>query len=74
TSIVGAFIAILVMVPRWKPQRRWAAIGLILGSVAGFKVLVPGLIGTITNLFAGFLSDSDSSTQARTVKYSAIVP
>ncbi|GGV59173.1 hypothetical protein GCM10010294_06950 [Streptomyces griseoloalbus] len=74
TSIIGAFIVILVMVPRWKPQRRWAAIGLILGSVAGFKVIVPGLIGTITNLFASFLSDSDSSTQARTVKYGAIVP
>ncbi|MGW7820463.1 O-antigen ligase family protein [Streptomyces puniciscabiei] len=74
TSIIGAFIVILVMVPRWKPQRRWAAIGLILGSVAGFKVIIPGLIGTITNLFASFLSNSDSSTQARTVKYSAIVP
>lgn len=74
TSIIGAFIAILVMVPRWKPQRRWAAIGIILGSVAGFKVIIPGLIGTITNLFASFLSNSDSSTQARTVKYSAIVP
>ncbi|GGU23640.1 O-antigen ligase family protein [Streptomyces daghestanicus] len=74
TSIIGAFIVILVMVPRWKPQRRWAALGLILGSVAVFKVIIPGLIGTITNLFAGFLSDSDSSTQARTVKYSAIVP
>ncbi|WP_369230559.1 O-antigen ligase family protein [Streptomyces sp. R21] len=74
TSIIGAFVAILVMVPRWKPQRRWAAIGIILGSVAGFKVIIPGLIGTITNLFASFLSNSDSSTQARTVKYSAIVP
>ncbi|MFK4100483.1 O-antigen ligase family protein [Streptomyces sp. NPDC019531] len=74
TSIIGAFIVILVMVPRWKPQRRWAAIGLITGSVAGFKVIIPGLIGTITNLFASFLSNSDSSTQARTVKYSAIVP
>ncbi|MGP2439519.1 O-antigen ligase family protein [Streptomyces sp. JW3] len=74
TSIIGAFIAILVLVPRWKPQRRWAAIGLILGAVAGFKVIIPGLIGTITNLFASFLSDSDSSTQARTVKYGAIVP
>ncbi|MEU2554334.1 O-antigen ligase family protein [Streptomyces sp. NPDC013313] len=74
TSIIGAFIVILVMVPRWKPQRRWAAIGLILGSVAGFKVIIPGLIGTITGLFASFLSNSDSSTQARTVKYSAIVP
>ncbi|MEU6554459.1 O-antigen ligase family protein [Streptomyces sp. NPDC046915] len=74
TSIIGAFIAILVMVPRWKPQRRWAAIGIVLGSVAGFKVIIPGLIGTITNLFASFLSNSDSSTQARTVKYSAIVP
>ncbi|MDX3452516.1 O-antigen ligase family protein [Streptomyces sp. ME02-8801-2C] len=74
TSIIGAAIVILVMVPRWKPARRWAAIGIILTSVAGFKVIIPGLIGTITNLFATFFAGSDSSTQARTVKYSAIVP
>lgn len=74
TSIIGALIVVLVMVPRWKPQRRWTAFGLLLGSVAIFKVLVPGLIGTITTLFASFVSNSDSSTQARTVKYSAIVP
>ncbi|WP_202204309.1 O-antigen ligase family protein [Streptomyces virginiae] len=74
TSIIGALIVILVMVPRWKPQRRWTAIGVLAGAVACFKVIIPGLIGTITALFASFLSNSDSSTQARTVKYSAIVP
>ncbi|CAM5662418.1 hypothetical protein SAVIM338S_06809 [Streptomyces avidinii] len=74
TSIIGALIVVLVMVPRWKPQRRWATFGLLMGSVAVFKVMVPGLIGTITTLFSSFLSNSDSSTQARTVKYSAIVP
>ncbi|MFE2325745.1 O-antigen ligase family protein [Streptomyces sp. NPDC059385] len=74
TSIIGAFIVVLVMVPRWKPQRRWTALGLLLGSVACFKVIVPGLIGTITTLFGSFFANSDSSTQARTVKYSAIVP
>ncbi|WP_371619370.1 O-antigen ligase family protein [Streptomyces sp. NBC_00454] len=74
TSIIGALIVVMVMVPRWKPQRRWTTFGLLLGSVAVFKVLVPGLIGTITTLFASFLTNSDSSTQARTVKYSAIVP
>ncbi|MFE4636820.1 O-antigen ligase family protein [Streptomyces sp. NPDC056773] len=74
TSIIGALIVVLVMVPRWKPQRRWTAFGLLLGSVAVFKVMVPGLIGTITTLFSSFVSNSDSSTQARTVKYSAIVP
>ncbi|MFE0578995.1 O-antigen ligase family protein [Streptomyces sp. NPDC058874] len=74
TSIIGALIVILVMVPRWKPQRRWTAIGVLVGAVACFKVIIPGLIGTITGLFASFLSNSDSSTQARTVKYSAIVP
>ncbi|MFD6231224.1 O-antigen ligase family protein [Streptomyces sp. NPDC060232] len=74
TSIIGALIVVLVMVPRWKPQRRWTAIGVLVGAVACFKVVVPGLIGTITALFASFLSNSDSSTQARTVKYSAIVP
>ncbi|MFE7168673.1 O-antigen ligase family protein [Streptomyces sp. NPDC057616] len=74
TSIIGLLLVALVMVPRWKPARRWAAIGVLTASVAVFKVLVPGLIGTITGLFASFLSNSDSSTQARTVKYSAIVP
>ncbi|MFR0355637.1 O-antigen ligase family protein [Streptomyces sediminimaris] len=74
TSIIGLLLVALVMVPRWKPVRRWAAIGVLTASVAVFKVLVPGLIGTITGLFASFLSNSDSSTQARTVKYSAIVP
>ncbi|MGW7452128.1 O-antigen ligase family protein [Streptomyces sp. NPDC054787] len=74
TSIIGALIVVLVMLPRWKPQRRWTAIGLLMGSVACFKVIVPGLIGTITTLFGSFLTNSDSSTQARTVKYSAIVP
>ncbi len=74
TSIIGIALVALVMVPRWKPQRRWAALGLMGASVAVFKVLVPGLIGTITTLFSTFLSNSDSSTQARTVKYSAIVP
>ncbi|MEV6006833.1 O-antigen ligase family protein [Streptomyces sp. NPDC051976] len=74
TSIIGAVLVVLVMAPRWKPQRRWTAIGLLVASVGVFKVLVPGLIGTITTLFSTFLSNSDSSTQARTVKYSAIVP
>ncbi|MBM9503530.1 O-antigen ligase family protein [Actinacidiphila acididurans] len=74
TSIIGAAIVILVMLPRWKPQRRWSAIGVLLVSVGAFKVVIPGLIGTITNLFSEFLSNSDSSTKARTVKYSAIMP
>ncbi|MFD9409311.1 O-antigen ligase family protein [Streptomyces sp. NPDC059989] len=74
TSIIGALIVVLVMVLRWKPQRRWTAIGLLMVSVACFKVIVPGLIGTITTLFGSFLANSDSSTQARTVKYTAIVP
>ncbi len=74
TSIIGAAIVALVLLPRWRPQRRWGAIGLLTGSVGVFKVLIPGLIGTITTLFSSFLSNSDSSTQARTVKYSAIWP
>ncbi|MBY8880048.1 O-antigen ligase family protein [Actinacidiphila acidipaludis] len=74
TSIIGALIVILVMIPRWKPQRRWGAIGVLLVSVGALKVIIPGLIGTILTLFSTFLSNSDSSTQARTVKYSAIVP
>ncbi|MFJ3905514.1 O-antigen ligase family protein [Streptomyces sp. NPDC090025] len=72
TSIIGVVVVVLVMVPRWKPQRRWTAIGILFGSVAVFKVLVPGLIGTITGLFSGSLNNADSSTQARTIKYPKI--
>jgi hypothetical protein len=74
TSIIGVALVLLVMVPRWKPQRRWTAIGVMLGAVGAFKVIIPGLIGTLTNLFTSFLSNSDSSTQTRTVKYAEIVP
>ncbi len=74
TSIIGAAIIVLVMVPRWKPQRRWTAIGVLIAGVAGLKALIPGLIGTIITLFSTMLSNSDSSTQARTVKYAEIVP
>ncbi|MFE7409678.1 O-antigen ligase family protein [Streptomyces laurentii] len=72
TSIIGVAVVVLVMLPRWKPQRRWTAIGILFGSVAVFKVLVPGLIGTITGLFSGSLNNADSSTQARTIKYPKI--
>ncbi|MEV5972695.1 O-antigen ligase family protein [Streptomyces sp. NPDC051921] len=72
TSIIGIVVVALVMVPRWKPERRWTAIGILFGSVAVFKVLVPGLIGTITGLFSGSLNNADSSTQARTIKYPKI--
>ncbi|WP_052434379.1 O-antigen ligase family protein [Streptacidiphilus melanogenes] len=74
TSIIGAALIALVMLPRWKPQRRWTSIAVIGVGVAGLKVVIPGLIGTIINLFSSFLSNSDSSTQARTVKYAEIVP
>ncbi|MFC8507783.1 O-antigen ligase family protein [Streptomyces sp. NPDC057411] len=72
TSIIGLLVVVLIMVPRWKPQRRWTAIGILFGAVAVFKVLVPGLIGTITTLFSGSLNNADSSTQARTIKYPKI--
>ncbi|WP_042418610.1 O-antigen ligase family protein [Streptacidiphilus anmyonensis] len=74
TSIIGVALVLLIMVPRWKPQRRWTAIAVMLGAVAAFKVIIPGLIGTLTNLFSSFLSNSDSSTQTRTVKYAEILP
>ncbi|MFC1419623.1 O-antigen ligase family protein [Streptacidiphilus cavernicola] len=74
TSIIGAVIVALVMLPRWKPARRWAALGLLTGALGAFKVVIPGLIGTISGLFSSFFSNTDSSTQARTVKYAEIVP
>jgi O-antigen ligase len=72
TSIIGAAIVLLVIVPTWRPERRWPALLVIVMSVAAMRVMVPGLIGTIVNLFSAWFNGGDSSTNARTADYAGV--
>jgi O-antigen/teichoic acid export membrane protein len=72
TSIIGLAIVLLMLIPTWKPARRWPALGVVAIGVVALKVAVPGLVSTTINEFTSFLSNSDSSTQARTQDYSGV--
>jgi O-antigen/teichoic acid export membrane protein/O-antigen ligase len=74
TSIIGLAIVLLLLLPTWKPQRRWPALGVLVVGVGMLKLAVPGLISTTAGLFGSFLGDSDDSTQARTADYAGVAP
>ncbi|MEP6799741.1 MAG: O-antigen ligase family protein, partial [Lapillicoccus sp.] len=67
SAIVGAVVALVCVVPTWAPRARALALA-VLGalSVAVF-VLLPGIIGTLTGLFAG--ASTDPSALSRTDSY-----
>lgn len=69
SAIVGLVVLLLVLVPSWPAARRRTAYGVILGFVLAVYVGVPGLLGTLRNLFTGLLN-GDASTQSRTGSYS----
>jgi O-antigen ligase len=72
TSVIGAAIVFLALLPTWNPQRRFRAlVTLFLGLVA-MKVAVPGLIGTLTNLFSSWFAGTDTSANARSMDYAAV--
>jgi O-antigen/teichoic acid export membrane protein/O-antigen ligase len=72
TSIIGLAVVLLVLLPTWKPQRRWPAFGVIAVGVGVMKVAVPGLISTTFGLFSAFLGSGDDSTQARAMDYAGV--
>lgn len=62
SALIGMVVGILVMVPFWSPRIRRAAVLSAGGGLAALVVVVPGLMGTILNMFSG----GDSSTESRT--------
>ena len=64
SAIVGAVVVLLMLTPTWTvTARRWAAAGIVTGTVALF-VLVPGFLGTITRLFTGISRDSSALSRS----------
>ena len=72
TSIIGLLVVLVVILPTWKPKRRWPAFGFLAIGAAGMKVAVPGLLSTTIGLFSAFLGGGDNSTQARTQDYAGV--
>ncbi|GAA2236011.1 MULTISPECIES: O-antigen ligase family protein [Kitasatospora] len=72
TGIIGVGVALLAMLPAWRPRRRTAVLGTLGVGVLGLGVAIPGLLSTLTGLFSSFFSNTDDSTQARTGDYAKI--
>lgn len=64
SAIIGLFVASIVSLPAVPRRQRWAAVSLAVIGAGVLAAAVPGLFGTIVNLFAG--ASEDSSTQSRT--------
>jgi O-antigen ligase len=72
TSVIGAVVVLATLLPTWRGQRRVRALFVIGFGLVAMKVAVPGLIGTITNLFSSWFAGTDTSTNARTMDYAAV--
>lgn len=67
SAIVGAAVAIVCLVPTWPSRARAMAVVGILGLGGAVFVFLPGIIGTLTGLFAG--ASTDPSALSRTDSY-----
>jgi O-antigen ligase len=66
TSIIGLVVVMLVLLPTWDSRRVGRALLLTIPGVAGLKVILPGLVGTVLGLFTAMFNGGDNSTQSRT--------
>jgi polysaccharide biosynthesis protein PslJ len=72
SAVLSIVVAALVLLPTWpKRERRQAYVVMVIAS-AVLWVLIPGLIGTIRNLF--FQVGADSSSASRTSAFSSAAP
>ena len=69
SGILGIVVGGLVLALGWPPRRRLVALGISGAFLVGVYFAIPGMVGTIRNLFLG--AGSDSSIIARTDRYAA---
>lgn len=67
---VSLIIVMMAMFVVWTPRVRANSVVAGIFCLAAFKVLVPGLLGTVRSLFSNF--SSDPSVQGRTNDYGAV--
>ncbi|GAA4631647.1 hypothetical protein GCM10023196_061870 [Actinoallomurus vinaceus] len=69
SAVLGAFIALVVILPTWDAGSRRRAYAVIVCFGAALYVLTPGLLGTVKSLITHI--GNDSSTNYRTHDYDA---
>lgn len=74
SAILGLAVALIVILPTWSRRERWLAYVVMIFSVLGLRAIIPGLIGTLRNLFLAIGAGSDSSAQSRTVAFQHAAP
>lgn len=70
SAMLGGLVLLVFLIPSWPATRRRKAYVVIVGFFLTVYVGVPGLLGTLRNLFSGLLGGGDASTQSRTGSYS----
>jgi len=68
SAVLSVLVVLCFMLPTWSRAVRRRAYVAVVGVCGAVYLVVPGLLGTITNLFTGI--SNDSSTQSRTDSFS----
>ncbi len=71
TAVISAIVALIVLIPAWPKSIRRRGYAAIVAVVGAVYLTVPGLLGTIRDLFTGI--SSDSSAASRTNSYNLAV-
>jgi polysaccharide biosynthesis protein PslJ len=72
SAMVGLILCLLVILPVWPKAERRLAYVVTVFSLFALRAVIPGLIGTIRNLFLN--AGSDSSALSRTAAFGHAVP
>lgn len=72
SGVLGVIVALLVLLPSWRPARVLGAIGVIALAVGVMRVATHGLISTLIAFFAEIFNGQDSSVNARVADYSGV--
>ncbi len=69
SAILTIVVVALFIIPSWDRRRRLATLKVMPLFLVGVRLMIPGLLGTITSLFTNI--SSDPSTTGRTEDYAA---
>jgi polysaccharide biosynthesis protein PslJ len=74
SAILGLAVSMIIILPTWSRRERWTAYLVMLFSLFALRAVIPGLIGTLRNLFLSIGSGSDSSAESRTIAFQHAAP
>ncbi len=74
TSIIGLALVGLVLLPTWDFKRVSRTFLLLIPALGAFKVVLPGLGGTVISLFSAMFNGGDNSTNSRTATSDSVNP